>query len=856
MRSHARNNKRGRGNKGQDDEHYIGAPVEDMRSETYTRPHESSRHGDNYRASTSSNRSSQYDLGREPPSRGRRHMQEWRREDEVERHVYIPGDVYHRLGSGHDDHGVLDTREPESWPPPGQYSGSRGDWSQPYDYGAYPPSSYAESSSRNASILPRDSRTAQMDHWREADRQMLPPGDRHLSRESPNWRQDQHRDKHGQKYQSDSGWDPHRRTRAWEEPPTAAWDDLTEKAHRIVNNERSWDPAPGWKPPTHHKTDDTYLDAYSRAPRVSTAAPTSTTTSRRNSFSYSTNMKSSSKRTKQPKRDWRDRDDDGPLNNWQRREVPGISTSKPPPRKKQRRSPSLSRSPSPVRSYRSPSPAWEPDRSRSRSHSPTSKRQRRGDTPPVSHTRTFGDKERGRSSNWVPNSRARSSYSPRSPTHSHHSTSDRVRANHYPISRHGRDRSPVSPRSYSGDRGRPILRPNSRYAKEASPSPKGSPVGYSRRRRSVSSASSASSERSPSQSPPGRVRAVHRLPPANANVVSPTITPRPTATTLLNSGTQNNGNAHANGKTHNGERRKGRPSMKALHLDAMPPPAIVPSYSSRTYPPTEEDLAIPTSYNPPQPIPLQRIPEPTPDQSPAFSGFAPIRNAGFKPIGQANSSLKKFFPGDEDDADASQNDPRRKGMPARPIEEETHDTSQTPSPTNSRPAPIHHERKVWPSPPPALSPSRHPLPAPRVEQTIPRPYANAPVFVPAESSQQLPSVDPRPHRSITPLEVKSVPDLPPAPSPESPIELYNIIRHVGEGTFGKVYKAQNTVSKVYVALKRIRMESEKDGFPVTAMREIKLLQSLQHPNVVRLHEMMVATGMWAVDHLFALLMDF
>ncbi|KIK06658.1 hypothetical protein K443DRAFT_129601 [Laccaria amethystina LaAM-08-1] len=73
-------------------------------------------------------------------------------------------------------------------------------------------------------------------------------------------------------------------------------------------------------------------------------------------------------------------------------------------------------------------------------------------------------------------------------------------------------------------------------------------------------------------------------------------------------------------------------------------------------------------------------------------------------------------------------------------------------------------------------------------------------------------------------------------------ELYSIVSQVGEGTFGKVYKARNTLTNVHVALKRIRMESERDGFPVTAMREIKLLQSLQHENVVRLYEMMVSNG--------------
>ncbi|KAF9075768.1 Pkinase-domain-containing protein [Rhodocollybia butyracea] len=76
----------------------------------------------------------------------------------------------------------------------------------------------------------------------------------------------------------------------------------------------------------------------------------------------------------------------------------------------------------------------------------------------------------------------------------------------------------------------------------------------------------------------------------------------------------------------------------------------------------------------------------------------------------------------------------------------------------------------------------------------------------------------------------------------SPPELYSIVSQVGEGTFGKVYKACNAITKVHVALKRIRMESERDGFPVTAMREIKLLQSLRHDNVVRLYEMMVSSG--------------
>ncbi|GAP84034.2 putative protein kinase [Rosellinia necatrix] len=62
---------------------------------------------------------------------------------------------------------------------------------------------------------------------------------------------------------------------------------------------------------------------------------------------------------------------------------------------------------------------------------------------------------------------------------------------------------------------------------------------------------------------------------------------------------------------------------------------------------------------------------------------------------------------------------------------------------------------------------------------------------------------------------------------------------VGSGTYGKVFKAKHVYTKKLVALKRIRMEGERDGFPVTAMREVKLLQSLRHANIVELHEVMI-----------------
>ncbi|KAF2721097.1 serine/threonine protein kinase, CMGC family, CDC2/CDK subfamily [Polychaeton citri CBS 116435] len=62
---------------------------------------------------------------------------------------------------------------------------------------------------------------------------------------------------------------------------------------------------------------------------------------------------------------------------------------------------------------------------------------------------------------------------------------------------------------------------------------------------------------------------------------------------------------------------------------------------------------------------------------------------------------------------------------------------------------------------------------------------------------------------------------------------------VGSGTYGKVYKAVHVYTGRKVALKKIRMEGERDGFPITAIREIKLLQSLNNINIVALQEVMV-----------------
>lgn len=65
---------------------------------------------------------------------------------------------------------------------------------------------------------------------------------------------------------------------------------------------------------------------------------------------------------------------------------------------------------------------------------------------------------------------------------------------------------------------------------------------------------------------------------------------------------------------------------------------------------------------------------------------------------------------------------------------------------------------------------------------------------------------------------------------------YEKLAKVGQGTFGEVYKARDRENGKLVALKKVRMENEKEGFPMTALREIRILQLLNHENVIDLVE--------------------
>ncbi|XP_067888335.1 cyclin-dependent kinase 13-like [Heterodontus francisci] len=68
------------------------------------------------------------------------------------------------------------------------------------------------------------------------------------------------------------------------------------------------------------------------------------------------------------------------------------------------------------------------------------------------------------------------------------------------------------------------------------------------------------------------------------------------------------------------------------------------------------------------------------------------------------------------------------------------------------------------------------------------------------------------------------------------VDKFDIIGIIGEGTYGQVYKAKDKDAGDMVALKKVRLDNEKEGFPITAIREIKILRQLHHSSIINMKE--------------------
>jgi cell division cycle 2-like len=68
---------------------------------------------------------------------------------------------------------------------------------------------------------------------------------------------------------------------------------------------------------------------------------------------------------------------------------------------------------------------------------------------------------------------------------------------------------------------------------------------------------------------------------------------------------------------------------------------------------------------------------------------------------------------------------------------------------------------------------------------------------------------------------------------------FEMIKKINEGTYGVVYKAKDKKTGEIVALKKVKMDMEREGFPISALREMNILLSLDHPSIVDVKEVVV-----------------
>ena len=65
------------------------------------------------------------------------------------------------------------------------------------------------------------------------------------------------------------------------------------------------------------------------------------------------------------------------------------------------------------------------------------------------------------------------------------------------------------------------------------------------------------------------------------------------------------------------------------------------------------------------------------------------------------------------------------------------------------------------------------------------------------------------------------------------------LNHIEEGSYGVVFRARDKQTGEVVALKKLKMDQEKNGFPITSLREMRTLMEARHPNVVEVKEIVV-----------------
>ena len=103
---------------------------------------------------------------------------------------------------------------------------------------------------------------------------------------------------------------------------------------------------------------------------------------------------------------------------------------------------------------------------------------------------------------------------------------------------------------------------------------------------------------------------------------------------------------------------------------------------------------------------------------------------------------------------------------------------------------------------------------------------------------------PRPSHSIfVPPRTRHPPII-----PSRSVYNYERLNSIEEGSYGVVFRAKDKQTGDIVALKKLKLEQEKYGFPITALREINALIVCRHAHVVRVREIVVGETLTQYAH--------
>jgi cell division cycle 2-like protein len=75
------------------------------------------------------------------------------------------------------------------------------------------------------------------------------------------------------------------------------------------------------------------------------------------------------------------------------------------------------------------------------------------------------------------------------------------------------------------------------------------------------------------------------------------------------------------------------------------------------------------------------------------------------------------------------------------------------------------------------------------------------------------------------------------------IENYKQLNKIDEGSYGIVFRAENIETGEIVAIKKIKLGKEKEGFPITSIREINILFDLDHENIIKIKEVVYGSSL-------------